>query len=124
VAEGVPASCHGIYRGGLGVHAALMCFGSGLGMSLDLARLPVEGTLRDDQRLFSESCGRFLVTVPRIEKERFEGFFEGMACAPVGEIIDEPRLLIHGLSGSILVNEDILSLKDGWVTGSAKSFSS
>lgn len=121
VAEGGPASCHGIYRGGLGVHVALMCFGSGLGMSLDLARLPVEGELRDDQRLFSESCGRFLVTVPRTGKERFEGFFEGMACELVGEIIEDPRLLIQGLSGSVLLNEDIRALKDGWMTGSPKS---
>ena len=37
---------------------------------------------------------------------------------------EEPRLLIYGLSGSLLVNEDIRSLKDGWMAGSPKSYSS
>jgi phosphoribosylformylglycinamidine synthase len=124
VSAGIPASCHGIYRGGLAVHAALMCFGSGLGMNLDLFTVPVGGRLRDDQILFSESCGRFMVTVPRSEKSRFESFFEGLACAQVGEITGEPRLTIRGGAGSTLLNEDVGSLKDGWLSGPAGTFES
>ncbi len=119
VAGGIPASCHGIYRGGLGVHAALMCFGSGLGLSLDLSRVPAGEALRDDQMMFSESCGRFMVTVPRSEKTRFESLFEGMACAPVGEVIEEPRLIIRGRNGGSLLDEDVLILKGGWLSGPA-----
>jgi phosphoribosylformylglycinamidine synthase len=117
LAEGIAASCHGIYRGGLGVHAALMCFGSGLGMELDLSAVPSEGALRDDQVLFSESCGRFLVTVPRSAKSRFESFFAGMACALVGEITEEPRLVIRVGAGNGVLNEDVQSLKAGWLAG-------
>jgi len=117
VADGVPASCHGIYRGGLGVHAALMCFGSGLGMRIDLSRIPAEGDLREDRLLFSESCGRFLVTVPPSEKGRMEELFEGLACALVGEVLEEPLLLICGAGGRTLVNEDVARLKEAWIAG-------
>jgi phosphoribosylformylglycinamidine synthase len=118
VAGGMMASCHGIYRGGIAVHAALMCFGCGLGMSLDLSVLPVAGDVRDDGILFSESCGRFLVTVAPPEKARFERHFEGLPCARVGEILGEPKIVIRGRSGNILMSEDIEVLKAGWVSGS------
>ncbi|MCU0586769.1 MAG: AIR synthase-related protein [Syntrophobacteraceae bacterium] len=118
VAGGMLASCHGIYRGGLAVHAALMCFGSGLGMRLDLARVPVEGDLRDDVVLFSESCGRFMVTVAPSEKARFEKHFGELPLARVGEILDEPRLVIHGRQGRTLTGEDVGGLKTDWAAGS------
>ena len=57
------ASCHGIYSGGLGVHLAMVAMAGNLGMAIDLSRLPLEEPLRDDQALFSESAGRFIVTV-------------------------------------------------------------
>ena len=37
------ASAHGVYRGGLGVHLALVAMGGNLGMDLDLAIGPCKG---------------------------------------------------------------------------------
>jgi phosphoribosylformylglycinamidine synthase len=37
IEEELVASCHGIYRGGLGVHLALVAMGGGLGMDIDLS---------------------------------------------------------------------------------------
>ena len=66
IAEGLVASCRGIYRGGLAIHAAMTAMGGQLGMTIDLGKIPGSDAadIRDDQLLFSESCGRFLVTVP------------------------------------------------------------
>jgi phosphoribosylformylglycinamidine synthase subunit PurSL len=66
------ASCHGIYSGGLGIHLALMAMAGNLGMTIDLSLLPIEEPMRDDQSLFSESAGRFIVTVSADNEQAFE----------------------------------------------------
>jgi phosphoribosylformylglycinamidine synthase subunit PurSL len=114
IGSGLVASCHGIYRGGLGVHAALMVFGSHLGMALDLSLVPSEGVLRDDQILFSESSGRFLVTVPPACRNDFEALFSGLVCAQVGEITEAPRLVIRGQRRMTLLDETVSELKPFW----------
>ena len=114
MASGLIASCHGIYRGGLGIHAAMLSFGSNLGLSLDLGKVPREGDLRDDQILFSESCGRFLITVSPSVQTDFESHFHGLDFSLVGEVTADPRLVIRGRHGRILAEEQISSLKDTW----------
>ena len=59
----LPASVHGVYRGGMAVHLAMVAMGGNLGMKIDLARIPIDQVERDDLILFSESAGRFIVTV-------------------------------------------------------------
>jgi phosphoribosylformylglycinamidine synthase len=118
IAGGLAASCRGLYRGGLAVHLAMVAFAGGLGMHLDLSRVPTDGgVLRDDQVLFSESCGRFLVTVSPTDRQAFEGRFVGLPCACVGEVTAEPRLLVVGQAGETLLDESIQALKDSWHQG-------
>lgn len=114
IAAGYLASCRGIYRGGLGVHAAMAAFGGRLGLTLDLAEVPADETLRDDQILFSESCGRFLVTVPSLVQSDFEAIFQGLPCNRVGEVKADPHLVIRGRQGNVLLREPISSLKQSW----------
>nr|MCU0586429.1 AIR synthase-related protein [Desulfobacterales bacterium] len=77
VAAGLPASVHGIYRGGLGVHLALAAMGGNLGVRADLRHVPAEGAERVDALLFSESPGRFIVTVAPALQPEFESLFSG-----------------------------------------------
>jgi len=109
----------------LAVHAALVAMGGLLGMTLDLSRVPIkvlhsqgpdpEGPfVRDDQILFSESCGRFLVTIPAEKRDDFEAHFQNLPCACIGEVTAEPQLFIKGSGGRILLNEDIARLKASW----------
>jgi len=108
------ASCHGIYRGGLGVHAALVALGGDLGMVLNLQEVPCSGKLRNDQLLFSESCGRFIVTVQPEKRREFETLFHGLPCALVGTIQERPELSFIGHGGEILLREDIADLRKSW----------
>jgi phosphoribosylformylglycinamidine synthase len=108
------ASVHGIYRGGIGVHTALVAMGSHLGLTLRLADAPVDGALRDDARLFSESAGRFLVTVAPDQRKAFEKQLAGLPCACVGEVTDAPRLVISGGDGSPLMDIAVDELKTAW----------
>lgn len=113
--EGLAASCHGIHRGGLGVHAAMVAMGGGLGIELDLSRVPADGTLRNDQLLFSESTGRFLVTVAPENRERFEARLAGLPFAPVGRVTETPSFVVTGRDGvEKLMNEPIALLKSVW----------
>jgi phosphoribosylformylglycinamidine synthase len=121
ISDGLLASCHGIYRGGLAVHSAMAAFAGSFGMILDLERVPQKecaaGRLRDDQVLFSETCGRFLVTVSPTCRAAFEARFQGLPCARVGEVTQDPRLVIRGQKGDILVEESLASLKRSWKQG-------
>ncbi len=73
--EEVLASCHGIYRGGLGVHLALCSLAGGLGVDLDLGGVAAD--LPHHVALYSESAGRFLVSVAPAQRRRFEEILQG-----------------------------------------------
>ncbi|MFO7752801.1 MAG: AIR synthase-related protein [Desulfobacteraceae bacterium] len=84
-------SCHAIMRGGIAVHAALCAVGGGFGFELDLSSVPVDDpeTMTEERILFSESAGRFLVTVAPENLETFDKLFKGLACSAAGKITDE-----------------------------------
>lgn len=115
--RGVLASCHGLYRGGLGVHAAMVAMGGELGIQLDLREVPRKGRLRCDQILFSESCGRFLVTVQPQKRDEVESLLQGLPFALVGSVLDTPELQWIGEDGEIILRETVASLKKSWKHG-------
>ena len=108
------ASAHGIYRGGLAVHLAMVAMGGNLGLQVDLARVPADRVERDDQLLFSESAGRFIVTVNPVYRKAFEEIFEGTACANVGTVTEQPELIVKGLEQSTLLAVPVEDLKSAW----------
>lgn len=116
ITTGIFASCHGIYRGGLGIHTAMTAIGGRLGLTVDLAKVPgaEDESIRDDELLFSESCGRFLVTVPEERRGDFESIFNGLPHGLVGKVTENPELVISGKFGKGLIKEDILSLRRSW----------
>ncbi len=121
ISSSLVASCHGIYRGGIAVGAAMTAIGGGLGMTLDLSRTPIDGDgqIRDDQLLFSESCGRFLMTVPGRNRAAFEKVFEALPCRFAGEVTKNPELIITGKTGGELMRENIFSLRKSWMASSS-----
>ncbi len=114
VAKGLVASAHGVYRGGLGVHLAMVALGGGLGLHVDLRKIPAETVERNDTVLFSESAGRFIVTVdPRCQVE-FEDGFKATPCACIGCVTADPVLKVDGLRGEALLSVSISELKTAW----------
>ena len=108
------ASAHGIYRGGLGVHIALVAMAGNLGMDVDLGSVPVAESLRDDIVLFSESAGRFLVTVDPAKKDVFEQQFKGQPCACIGKVTAEKEVSIKGNDGKVIFSKPVAELKQAW----------
>ena len=108
------ASSHGIYRGGLGVHLSMVSMGGKLGMDLDLSKVPMSEKIeREDTILFSESAGRFIVTVTEDKKEVFEKIFKGLACECIGSVTENETLNIKGFDKEI-VSLNVNELLSAW----------
>ena len=116
IRNGMTASVHGIYRGGLGVHMAMKAMAGGLGLEVELSGVPVQENqnLRNDQLLYSESAGRFIVTVEPKGQQAFESLFAGMPVSRIGHVIAEPRMIIYGLEGNAILDITVPALKKAW----------
>jgi len=114
ICGGLVSSCHAVSRGGLAVHLALVAMAGELGMDIDLRRLPAADCLTSMQALYSESCGRFIVTVAPDLQEAFERTFSGMKVGRIGIVTESPVLVIRDGGGGVMVQEDIARLKTSW----------
>jgi phosphoribosylformylglycinamidine synthase II len=111
---GLVASCHDCSDGGLGVALAETAFAGGLGIEARLDRAIMEDISRDDYLLFSESQGRFVITVAPENRSAFERTLEGAPLALVGQVIAEPELRLWGMDGSLILREKIDELREAW----------
>jgi phosphoribosylformylglycinamidine synthase len=114
IGQGLVASCHGIYRGGLAVHLAQVAMAGELGLRVDLRQVPVEGIDRLDSLLFSESAGRFIVTVAPDNQAAFGKLLGDVPAACVGEVTDDPQLTITGFDGACLATLSVEAMKAAW----------
>jgi phosphoribosylformylglycinamidine synthase II len=112
--EGLVKSCHDLSEGGLAVAAAEMAFAGGYGLELDLRAARSKLITRDDFLLFSESNSRFLVEVAEQDRFEFEDLMKSKACAQIGRVTDDQKLLIHGLNGKAVVDAGLAELRRNW----------
>lgn len=105
-------SAHDVSDGGFAVALAECSFPSGFGTEVDISKIPAE-TQNEDALLFSESGGRFIVSVAEKNVEKFEKTMEGTKFARVGRVRGDKRFVIRK-GETILVNEDTRDLKAIW----------
>ena len=115
VRDGCVASCHDCSDGGLAVALAESAFAGDLGVSVDLRLLPTLDIDRDDLCLFSESPGRFVVTVKPEQVKAFEQHLRGCAVARVGVVTEERQLTMIGLGGDQILAEPLAELRQAWI---------
>lgn len=81
ISKGLVNSCHDCSDGGIAVALAETAFSGSLGMKIDLEKIPVEDSIRQEnvkenaaiyKILFSESQSRFVITVSPDNAESFE----------------------------------------------------
>ncbi len=87
-------------KGGLGVALAKCVMAGGLGVSIDLGALPGATKMDADVALFSESNGRFVVTVADRNRQEFEAVLADLPCARVGVVAEELALAIQSDRGA------------------------
>jgi phosphoribosylformylglycinamidine (FGAM) synthase-like enzyme len=115
MAKGFVKACHDLSEGGIGVAAAEMAFAGGLGMNIDLDKVPLgEPVDRDDFILFSESNTRFLVEVAPVDKERFEKLMAGITVAEIGRVTREKIFEVFGRDGGKVLSAATPELKEAW----------
>jgi phosphoribosylformylglycinamidine synthase len=117
IRQDLVASCHGIYRGGLAVHAALAAMAGEVGMTLDLAKVPQDKTAPaagDVALLFAETPGRFIVTIDPKDRSAFEAIMKGVAFACVGAVTTQPFLVVANTRGHEIIRTPVSALKKAW----------
>jgi phosphoribosylformylglycinamidine synthase II len=93
IGQGAVRACHDMSEGGLAVAAAEMAMAGGLGLTINLAAIPVsEDVTHTLVTLFSESNGRWLVEVAPEQAGLFESTLKGVVAARIGEVTAEPLL--------------------------------
>jgi phosphoribosylformylglycinamidine synthase len=114
IGKGLLASCHGVYRGGLAIHLGLIAMAGELGLTADLSKVPSQDIVREDALLFSESAGRFVVTVAPENQDAFGALFAGLPVGCVGEVTQAPELKIDALDGKQLCQLTVEQMKSAW----------
>jgi len=110
---GLVSSCHDYSDGGLGVALTETAFAGGLGMFIDLRKVPTADVDRNDFLLFSESQGRFVVTISLENEKRFEEMIKGSVFAKIGTVTKDD-FIVYGLDGKICIKSNINDLKEAW----------
>ncbi len=114
IEAGLIKACHDLSEGGLAVTVAEMALAGGYGAELNLKKVVGEGLKRDDFVLFSESNSRFLVEVAEKDRQAFEILTKWKGCSLIGKVSRNPKLVINGLGGSIVVEAPLEKLRESW----------
>ena len=115
ISEGIVESVHDVSDGGLATGFAECALATGVGAELDLVSLPAT-TANESALLFSETPGRFIVSVKGENVEKFESKMKGAVVARVGRVRGDRRLLIKREDKS-LVNIPIEDAKVAYEKG-------
>ena len=107
-------SSHTPTLGGLAAAFALPAIGGDLGADVNLALIDCDGNLSDDEKLFSESNSRFVVTCDPWNTTALEEVFRGLAVVRVGMITSERRVRVTGENGRELINVEIDALRSAF----------
>ncbi|MFM7133779.1 MAG: AIR synthase-related protein, partial [Planctomycetota bacterium] len=96
IRAGLVRSAHDCSEGGVLVAAAEMAFGGGLGLSLDLAALPVEGEVPFVARAFAEDSARYLLEVDEKDLPALAKALGGVPHAEIGSFDATGALSLGG----------------------------
>ncbi len=115
IEAGLVASCHDVSDGGLAVALAETAFAGGLGVRVDCKNVPRGTYVKNTaELLFSESAGRFVITVGKQNAREFEKLMAGSAVCAVGEVAGDGVLEAAGIDGSIALKAPVAELKQAW----------
>ena len=92
----------------------MVAMGRGLGMTIDLSKVPRAGAEQNHVVLYSESPGRFIVTIDPKDRSSFESVMNTLPRACIGTVSEGPDLVIHGLKGESLIRVPVSALKAAW----------
>jgi phosphoribosylformylglycinamidine synthase len=90
--------------------------GGGLGAEIELQQAPGMEGLDSDIALFSESNGRFVITVARNDCERLEALLDPLPAQRIGEVTRDTRLVVRR-DEKTLVDVEVSRLRKSFKRG-------
>ena len=114
IQKGLIRSCHDCSDGGLGVALAETAFAGGLGMDVEVRKIPQPHLTRNDFILFSESQSRFVVTIDPSKKKSFEELLGDAVYGEIGLVTEGEILRVTGLQKKTIIEANIFDLKESW----------
>ena len=107
-------SCHALGRGGLATGLAMCSMAGGLGVELNLTEIHENGPCDNPWSiLFSESGGRFLVSIPASKEFQFRDIFSQSKIARIGQV-SSSREILATCKGESILNIDLEDLKEAF----------
>jgi phosphoribosylformylglycinamidine synthase len=105
---------HDVNKGGFLITIAEMCFKNNLGVNLNLEHYAKE-SLREDEFLFSETAGRFIIESNPEDYDRImeKAMFHQVEVKKMGVISSEPKLEIINFKGKE-ISIDLVKMKDSY----------
>ncbi len=100
IETGLLTSAISLHSGGLAVALSKSCIGGMLGARVDISSIGI--SMGIDAKLFSESQGRVLVSVPVKNIKKFEKLAEGIDCVRIGTVSKDEKVLILNNSKKIV----------------------
>ncbi|OHD09731.1 MAG: hypothetical protein A2Z98_07715 [Spirochaetes bacterium GWB1_27_13] len=110
VKNGLLNSAHDLSDGGLAVAVSEAAFSGNIGAKIDLDIL---GNLTTEEKLFSESPSRILVSISKEKQKEFLEIMKDENIYLLGETIKEQKLVVNSKTEKIF-EADLKELKNIW----------
>ena len=112
----IPSAVSSVIRGGLIVDLAKMAIGGDLGARIDLRRMSRKNVEFNYQALYSETVGRFIMTINPKHKEELERILTEHNCkyAEIGAVTEEKVIKVIGLKGKKIIEEKVENLRKAY----------
>ena len=88
------SSGHDLSDGGLALALAECCIGGGIGAEVDISKVSESSELLDEVLLFSETPGRFLISIDPSNREEVFRVLEGVSWAEIGVVKDSGIMIV------------------------------
>jgi phosphoribosylformylglycinamidine synthase len=92
----------------------MLAMATDLGLEVDLGAMDHQGVTRNDALLYSESSGRFIVTINPADRQNFEAALDGLSATCIGDVTAAPTLIVRDRNGNSLIDLPVTALKQAW----------
>jgi phosphoribosylformylglycinamidine synthase len=113
ITSGLLTAAHDVSDGGLAVALAEMALAGRTGADIDTDKIPALDCPLPEQRLYSESASRFVVTVAEDKRPAFEALFAGDFMAAIGRTTADGTLTLRA-GGTTLASAPVEQLATAW----------